>query len=379
MKVEIGSSPPSSNGEPFAASPRLHLAFIDGIRALAALFVVLCHSYYEPSNGFFEAAWINHLGLAYGHLAVDVFIVTSGFCLMLSIARRDDVFGSFASYMKRRARRILPPYYAALGFSILFMFAGANEITGTVWDNSLPLTWQGVVAHVLLIDDLPLPHLGGAINYPLWSIPVEFQLYLFLPVIVWGIARFGNVPTLLAACAAGVAVHLAAPSLDPANPWYLGLFAFGAVAARQVVRGKVTVHYRNAAVAIALPLAAMLIFSGKRFFDGHLPLIDLLTGAVTALGIAATCLDLDTRKLALTRVLTWKPLVALGGFSYSLYLVHAPLLHALNLGLRKFFQLSPVASCGVLVCCIPAIAGVAYLFHRVFERPFMSSTAKGEA
>ena len=63
-----------------------------------------------------SAAWFWGL-FRHGHYAVAVFIVLSGFCLMLPVTRDPNgrLPGGFAAYLGRRARRILPPYYAALG------------------------------------------------------------------------------------------------------------------------------------------------------------------------------------------------------------------------------------------------------------------------
>ncbi|MDR3708090.1 MAG: acyltransferase [Capsulimonadaceae bacterium] len=355
-------------------SSKMHLAFVDGIRAMAALFVVLAHAYFEPTDGYYAEKWINHIGLSYGHLAVDVFIVVSGFCLMLSVARRNDEFGSFVPYILRRARRILPPYYAALGVAILFILAAAHTYTGTVWDNSLPLTWHTVVTHFLLVNDMPLRGSGGGINYCLWSIAVEFQLYFTLPLIAYWIVKLGNRVALTLAVVCGLAVHILLPQFNSATPWYFGLFAFGAVAARETVLGRVSQAYRTAAYALGIVLAIGIVVAGKKFFDVNEAYFDTLAGGAAALLMAATAQDLDVKRFALTRFLTWKPLVSMGAFSYSLYLVHAPLLHAINLTVHRFASPSPVTNFGLLIVCIPGIVAIAYLFHLVFEKPFMSAS-----
>lgn len=59
----------------------------------------------------------------YGHSAVATFIVLSGFSLMLPIARSSEetLKGGMLGYLKRRSLRILPPYYVALGLSLLLI------------------------------------------------------------------------------------------------------------------------------------------------------------------------------------------------------------------------------------------------------------------
>jgi len=84
---------------------------LDGIRGLAALFVVLNHIFERAWPGYpanpapFWAAW-----MTYGRFAVVMFIALSGFSLGLGPARSGWRFNSIATYAHRRAWRILPPY-----------------------------------------------------------------------------------------------------------------------------------------------------------------------------------------------------------------------------------------------------------------------------
>jgi peptidoglycan/LPS O-acetylase OafA/YrhL len=103
-----------------SSTPRVHLDFIEGMRATAALVVLLNHGYAQiwdlalkqfPPHRYAVLTY----AMVTGHLAVSVFICISGFCLMLPVARGDGALkGGPLLFFKRRARRILPPYYAAL-------------------------------------------------------------------------------------------------------------------------------------------------------------------------------------------------------------------------------------------------------------------------
>ena len=354
---------------------KLHLEFIDGIRALAALFVMVCHAYFEPANGYYAGRLMNHLGLTYGHLAVDVFIVVSGFCLMLPVARRADELGDVKKFFVRRARRILPPYYAALLLSILFILTTAHALTGTVWDNSLPLTWPQILSHVFLVHDFPLGLKGGSINYPLWSIAVECQIYLMMPLLVLSLRRFGNAVTLAWTIAWGVGIHVGfAGRFDSCMPWYLGLFALGAVLARESTRAPKQ-FWRPVSYGLWAAVALVILLKGKLFFGTYSCYIDTVVGLATALLIGATLQDAHMRLSPLTRILSWKPLVRVGLFSYSLYLVHAPLLHLNDLILTKMLHPHPVLMFLLLVGSTPLIVLAAYGFHLLFEKPFLTSSA----
>ena len=100
-------------------APPQRLAGLDGVRGLAALFVVVNHVFLRAFPGYpvdrapFWAAWF-----IYGRFAVVVFIVLSGFSLALSPARHGWRLDGVARFARRRAWRILPPYWAALVFSL---------------------------------------------------------------------------------------------------------------------------------------------------------------------------------------------------------------------------------------------------------------------
>ena len=357
---------------------KTHLAFIDGLRAAAALFVMISHAYFEPTNGYYASRLMNHLGLAYGHIAVDVFIVVSGFCLMLPIARRGDRMPPLRQFFTRRALRILPPYYASLLLSCLFIVTVAHDLTGTAWDNSLPLTLPQFFAHLFLIHDLPLGFQGGSINYPLWSIAVECQIYLFLPLLAASLRRLGTAWTLAWAVGQGVLLHIAFRGhLDTATPWYLGLFALGAVAAREtLVRPRP--FWRPLANALWALVVLMIAVAGKAFFYNHVLYMDTMIGLAAALTMAATYQDASAQKFRLTRGLSWPPLVRVGLFSYSLYLVHAPLLHACDLLLTRLLHPAPVPMFLLLLGLTPLIIAAAYGFHLLFEKPFLTGQTPRE-
>src|SRR5580704_9768828 len=105
---------------PAAATDRApHLRHIEGLRALAAYVVYVNHVYAQTwSAGAKQfpprALSLLTYSLVAGHFAVSVFIVISGFCLSLPLIRDGgELRGGVKAFLKRRARRILPPYYAA--------------------------------------------------------------------------------------------------------------------------------------------------------------------------------------------------------------------------------------------------------------------------
>src|ERR1700691_5443939 len=99
-------------------APRIRYDFLDGMRALAAWYVVFHHASVEilftsDKAGVAPFILANSSWFFWERLAVDVFIVLSGFCLMLPVTHQPTwaVSGGFGGFLKRRAMRILPAYY----------------------------------------------------------------------------------------------------------------------------------------------------------------------------------------------------------------------------------------------------------------------------
>jgi len=365
---------------------------LDGMRAVAALFVVLTHGYsFSGVEGLPATAWLRH-----GRFAVDVFIVLSGFCLTLGAARevaRGRPF-AFLPYLRRRALRILPPYYAAVGLTLVLIACVPDLATpsGRRWDIALPATSPGVLlSHLLLVHNLD-PAWVFKINGALWSVATEWQIYFLFPVLlrVWHHAGMAAMVSL--ACAGGAALHCAfGRSLDPAAPWYIGLFAMGmAAAALGLSEAEEHRRVREGVPWMAAAVVAAALVPAARAWDAgwatRQMAADTLAGAGTAAFLIWWCRD---RRLgppeppAVVRVLSSRPLVGIGTFSYSLYLVHVPVIAVLDLWMHAL-PLGAAARLGAyMAASLAASLGVAYPFHLLFERPFMrlrrplSSPARG--
>ena len=345
------------------------IASLDGMRGLAALYVVLHHAYFEVSEAAPKEWLVGRFAwLAFGHYAVAVFIVLSGF----SLAAGDPMRGGFWAYVRRRARRILPPYYVALGLSLLLIWLvpGLQSRDDPRWGEiALPaFEAKTLVSHAFLIHNVRSSWCHR-IDPPMWSVATEWQIYFLLPAILWVSRRWGMGAGVALAFVLGLApVQFRQSTCDCACPWYAGLFAFGAAAAIG--------RHRRPSPRWLLPLTLPLCL----FLADGLAVVDALVGAVTAAFLA---------QVAAGRAPDWlvtplesRPAVVLGAFSYSLYLTHYPLqawasAALVRLGLSPDVRLLILLGPVTLVCL-----AVAYGFHLVAERPFMpghaGSLARGE-
>lgn len=386
---ELGLSPKSlSQSSLLAKAPaRVHLGYLDGLRGLAALYVVMFHiwGYHSAQLGALTARLVTPF--CFGPYAVAVFIVLSGFCLMLPVSRSADglVRGGAKRFFLSRAKRILPPYYFAVAFSLLLITFFIGHKTGSPWDLSLPVTSLGLVSHLLLFQDT-LHATCPKINPALWSVSVEWRIYFCFPLFVWSWRRLGPWATTVAAFVVSYALvegFFHVPLLQRVNsqgtgilPQYLWLFTLGMLAAdiafserkqAAALRRRLPWGWMTAGTFMALLLATARI---PLDMYGH-PKLDFFVG------LFALCLLVPaSREGLLKKALSWKPLVAIGSFAYSLYLIHSAVIEMVWKYLVQPLHLG--GSTGLLVnwlIGIPVAVGAAYGFHLAFERPFMSKSA----
>jgi len=364
-----------------SSSGRPRIEFVDAMRALAALFVICDHGMRIvwprlPGDplGATRAGWIGFATewMQYGHFAVSLFIVLSGFCLMLPVVRSGMVLRSgTAGFYLKRARRILPTYYAALAVSLLLIYTVIGKMTGTQWDACLPVTAKGVISRLLLLQDVWIP---SQINNPFWSIAVEWRIYFLFPFIVLACARFGAVKTTLSVVLLSAMLTLALwhTRLFGACPQYIGLFAVGMLAAVRFEKpgARGTLFAFGAAAGYAF-VAAVCAWRGLEWVDGHVWLFDYVVGASSLCALKWLTADAKFRA-----ILSARPLVFVGSFSYSVYLIHFPLQQVVWQYLLNPLGLSRASTFALLIgpgtCLI--LCG-AYVFFLLFERPFVSARA----
>ena len=343
--------------------------FLDGVRALLALSVVAHHACYS-------ALGYDALGrspyfylLSDGHFAVCFFIVLSGYCLMLPVLRNDfKLPRGVVSFIKRRAWRILPPYYLALAFSLLLIGLFISRPTGSQWDVSLPVTPANIITHLLLIHNF-VPDDFYKINFVFWSIAVEWQIYFLFPLLLWGWRSLSPLATTLAAVLISSLAEKKTGHFSHVH--FIGLFALGMLAAAICFsESRFTAKYK------ALPWTAIALGTGVAFFVSSYishEWVQLLSDALFGCCASSILIIAALRPAGrLHALLSVKPLVFVGSFSYSLYLIHAPLLQMLWLYVFPSLRSDPNLLCVALLGLgLPMIVLVSYLFFLACEKPFL--------
>jgi peptidoglycan/LPS O-acetylase OafA/YrhL len=353
-----------------AGRGRERLGGLDGLRGLAAVFVVVNHVFLRAFPGYpvdhapFWAAW-----LIYGRFAVVVFIVLSGFSLALSPARHGWRLGGISRFAHRRARRILPPYWAALVFSLAVAWL------------IVPPPGQGVPdTRSVLVNGLLVQNLVGAPspNRSFWSLAVEAQLYVLFPLLLLMVRRWGAIVMLATVTLVVSAVGIVGPHVSglallviQSPPDLAALFALGALSAGIVGAGRACRSWPWGWLALGatVPVLATICWQGSAWTLDHLFWVDLGLGPAIAFLLAALATGHAAR---LRRLLDARPIRSLGSSSYSLYLTHGPIVVVVyeKIVAGRVGQGVP-AFLVTLALALPLTILFARVFASFFETPFL--------
>ena len=351
---------------------------VDGLRALAALWVVLFHI------RAFTGARLGPLDLLVrsGSTGVSLFLVLSGFCLYIPVVRGGPEAFRVGRFLRRRAVRLLPAYYVSLAVVLLIIVLAAGKL------GLAPLSPAGVAiqaaTHLTMTHSL-FPSTFYALNGAYWSLGLEWQLYLGLPLLVLGVRRFGLARTVAAVVAVNVAYRVglqialdlhAVPASSPLAtavlpnllPGRWAEFAFGMVAAQLHAGG----HIHRWAQRSGWAIAGLVPLSVASVLAVGTPLEHLLFGAVFFLLL---CVVLAGESWV-SRIVAWRPLAAVGVMSYSLYLVHQPIVQSLSFLLRH--SGSPRTVFLEVLLLVPVILTVAWLLFITVERRTLRSSGEAE-
>ena len=356
---------------------------LDVIRGLAALSVVFYHCL-SVQPGFtgvaFDAAHsagaapavINLLALTpvrliwAGREAVGIFFVLSGFVLALPFA--ENAYPGYAGFAIRRFCRIYIPYAAAILLSLLLYNTAATGPVpeASAWFNGFwahPVTSDVLRDHALMLGRDNTNFLDPVV----WSLVHEMRISLIFPLLVYAVWSLGVIVPLVAVTVSYIVLKLGAGAMGFDGTTTIGslvetvgtipLFVLGIGMARHLhsIRG-ILGRLGPWRVRMLMVLGLLLVWVDVGVQKPHFR--DVTIGLGAALIIAAA---LSNSPSAPFRA---RPLLWLGKVSYSLYLVHLPLL------LAVIYVFHGYAGIVVLAALFPIVAlmAAALAFYLV-ERP----------
>lgn len=339
-----------------------HVPALDGLRAIAVLFVMLLHAGVPLFKG--------------GAVGVDIFFVLSGFLITALLLNEWDTYGSVSlrNFYLRRILRLFPALLLLLvGVNLLALLTrDADKIAHTLTASAYALFYLSDYAYALhWTERLYLGHT--------WSLAVEEQFYLLFPAaLLLLLSYFNRVNTLRMVFACALLSWL----------WRVLLIAGGASSDRVYFAFDTRLDELLIGCALAL---AFSVSSPRR-----LPSVWGVCGLLT-LGIMAVISDTDapltlvalmplaalTSALViwhlvtnsegfLVRFLSLRPIAYLGRISYGLYLWHLVIYRVLINTVR--LPLLAVVVVGTLATI--TVASVSYIF---IERPALKLKARFQA
>jgi peptidoglycan/LPS O-acetylase OafA/YrhL len=345
-------SPASARaGEP----PKTTLASLQAGRAVAALLVVFFHvsasialspqyGQHAPFGGIF----------AFGHAGVEFFFVLSGFVILHVHWQDIGCPQLVARYAWKRIRRIYPLYWA------VFLPVAASYLV--LPHSGMP----GFHSPEIILSSFLLVHFGADVTilYVAWTIYHEVLFYALFALLIF------NRLTGTVAFVAWLLGSLAVLVMQPPFPWeFWGsplhlLFAMGMGAPWWLRRGR-----RRFAATTAV--VGVLLFVGVGIDEDYFGILrgnqgKLLYGLGSALALAGLVSLEQAGRIRIQGVLR-----LIGDASYSIYLVHLPvlsLLAALHFQARIFAMLPATASF-VVLAVLAVLAGIAV--HLALELPLL--------
>lgn len=344
---------------------------IDGLRAIAVLSVLFNH----VEVPFFQG----------GFVGVDIFFVISGFLITRLILVEIEASGkfSFSNFYVRRSRRLLPVLFVTLLLCYLFAFLLFSDEQFNYFTNSFSAAvlsvsnfyfWNTVGYFDLDASLKPLLHL--------WSLAVEEQFYLFWPlflvviikikkslpvvlIVIGGVSFFLNWVIIQTQLVHNLALPAYVTSLLSAGqetafymlPFRVFEFVIGGLMVWATKRQPAPNSVREISLAVGLIIIAysVLTLNDQSIFPFYNALLPCIGAAFVIWGGTSRYLGMILRNLFTAQI---------GLISYSLYLVHWPIIVFWKSWTLRALTLEEQ----VMVVC--ASMTLAYIFYKFIEQPF---------
>lgn len=353
------------DGPVSGAAPAAHFHFLDGLRGLAALWVVLFHltvSTTLPPPGGQPGTFLWEVLFGNGGLGVAVFFVLSGFVISHSLRRGLGSVASVRTFAVRRVIRLTPPYWSAIVVAVVVHGVAARVNGEPFSPGGYPLSVGRVSSHLVYIQSLVgQPH----INDVFWTLALEMQFYLVLAVFLVAVHLFcrrwpGALRPLAWVAGAGTLAAARLPGEPQVVFWpLLYSFVLGAF-----------IYWLYAGWVGRVELLAYLAGLGILF--AVRPDAFLATSILIGLAIiVATFGPFD----GMTTWLSQRPFRWLGRVSYSLYLVHVPVQGAVLLLTVKVLGDGAVGVVAASVASTAACLVASWMFWWAVERPSIDWSA----
>ncbi|NMG07232.1 acyltransferase [Brasilonema sp. UFV-L1] len=352
-----------------AKKTKEYFYFLDALRGIAALWVVLFHAILDGRLALLTSSlphWFVTVVFDGGSLGVPIFFVLSGFVIAHSLREAKINLDYFGRFSLRRFARLTPPYYFSIVITLLFALL-SSQIKGEAFaPGKEPLSLQRLFAHLFYLQDIfRVPH----INEVFWTLCIELQFYLVFCALL-GLAQWLNSSWNLRYARAVVFVPATVLATlfpigvfeDNGRPffflplWYgflLGVFAYWS--------------WRDKLKPIFFYFYSALLLTSV-VLNYTLFVIGCVITAILLLEVA--------RANRLQVWLKWRWLQFLGQISYSLYLIHVPVYGAVFFVGIKLLNNNAFSQAFCLLLGIIASVGFSALMWQFVEKPSIQLSQK---
>lgn len=358
---------------------------LDGLRGLAVVLVVLYHYFFldlTPLQGRF----LPYIQVPFrmGWCGVDLFFVLSGFLIGGILLDAKGSHRYFQTFYLRRFHRIFPVYYLWIGVYFLIAFTSLRYLLGPLKFGAGK--WSIVPTYVFFVQNLvkkQLSPFSAAWLSPLWSLAVEEQFYLVMPLLVRFFSKRWLLAVLLTTIACApvarmIVFHWSAQHTAQyvATPCRADALAMGVLLAlgwrqenwksRFVGHGKLLY---TIALILLVPVAYLAIYHSSPY--------DYATSVWGLSCLDAFFATLLLLVLAVPRgrcaaFFRWSLLTEIGGISYCVYVTHQAVNAICHANFISLYQsITTVSSVGITLLAVGITWTIAKISWRYLESPMV--------
>ncbi|MFD1628605.1 acyltransferase family protein [Pseudopedobacter beijingensis] len=361
------------------------LLFLEGLRGLAALYVVIHHARWFLWEGYSEG-YLKHpeeyslIGkitvyflsiFIYGHEMVLFFFLLSGFVIHLRYARnlnKGVINFDFWPYFIRRFSRIYPPLVFALVFTFLLDSYG-KHLGFSIYEGVAPFrivkdnfSWITLLGNLAFLMNSYVESWGS--DFALWSLKFEWWFYMLYPLFFL-IVRKNNSLAFTSIILLFITSFF--PKLWPLKILqeifaYMVIWWFGVILA-DIYTGRIKIKFSYLVPLIVFIPIAIIIKSKTGIPDIYWNFL-WGTGWMGILSLFFCLHEKNVETKAFNKI-QW-----LGACSYTLYIIHSPILVFISGYLMKRDGKLP-SHFGYVIAGTSLSILVAWLLHYVIEKPFM--------
>lgn len=342
---------------------KLRLAFADGLRGIAALWVVMFHLFEGHHIDQLIASFPKNIGpilFGSGGLGVAIFFVLSGYVMTHTIYRYQVDLAFASNFTLRRLTRLSPPYYFAILIALILLML-KSKVTGA--DVNFP-SLSGFLIHLIYAQDFfKVPQ----INLVFWTLGIEVQFYLAFTMMMffsdWLAKRFilKNARFYIIGIMALLSLLWTFGSVSTPI-WQGGFIGFWYSFMVGVTVSYAVSSNEKPYIALASLNIILIAIAGVITRDTFILMVSFTSAILLYAGLYGK----------MSTWLNWRWLQSLGLISYSLYLLHGPVTGATANLVRHFFSESIATDLIVLAMSLMASLIAGWLAFEFVEKPSIS-------